>query len=123
FFGKVDIKGENEFSLINNAAFDHLVKVDYKYKTYRIKHPLFSLEILKQISNPNEHNSEIKGILFSNLLPYILNFIEDSRYLGNGTSKSMESLIRELFITREEVDMIKAKFAPLIEKIRKESIE
>ncbi|OCS90959.1 hypothetical protein [Caryophanon latum] len=118
FFRK---SGDEIFPLISSNAFVHLIKINYNEKTFKIKYPIFSQEILRQISNPNEDRSERKGIIISNLLEYILEFIEDSRFLSTSTSKKTEILLRELFITREENDMIKDKFAPLIEKIISES--
>lgn len=123
FFNHTVKKEEANGLLSENAAFYHLVKVEYNRKAFKIRYPLFSKEILKQVSNPLANQGNSNDIIFSNLLKYILNFIEDSRYLGTGYSKNTENLLRELFITREEVDMIKSTFAPLIEKLRKESRE
>jgi hypothetical protein len=119
-----NLKQEDAVGLLGeNAAFYHLVKVEYNRKAFKIRYPLFSKEILKQVSNPTGIESNSNDIIFSNLLKYILSFIEDSRYLGTGYSKNTENLLRELFITREEVDMLKSTFAPLIEKLRKEARE
>lgn len=123
FFNHTLKKEEASGLLGENAAFYHLVKVEYNRKAFKIRYPLFSKEILKQVSNPLGVKNNSNDIIFSNLLKYILSFIEDSRYLGTGYSKNTENLLRELFITREEVDMIKSTFAPLIEKLRKESRE
>lgn len=100
-------------------AFNSLISIINRNgkKYFKIKYPAFAQEILKQLSSGYDGIS----IRFSNILDYILSFIDDSRrnkYLYN---RNTVELLRTLFITRvEDADSTKPAFSPLILKLHEE---
>ena len=109
----------DEFLLEESPGISELVRMEdvSGKRKIRIRYHLFGEEILKQMSNGREATT----ISFSNLVDYILDFIEDSRKNRFYTSKDTLQLLRNLFITRKaDVNAEKPVFSPLIMKLREE---
>jgi DNA polymerase III delta prime subunit len=110
----------DSFIFEQDGAFNSLVVLTQKTgnkKYFRIKYPPFAEEILIQLSSGYDGTR----IIFSNLLDYILSFIEDSRKNEYSYNHETVELLRTLFITRiEDADSTKPAFSPLIEQLRSE---
>lgn len=109
-----------EFLCSENVGIKELIKIEkVNGKSYlKIKYHLFAEEILCQLSN----GSEAVNISFSELVDYIIEFIEDSRKNCYTYNSDVVEVLRTLFITRiADSDAEKPSFSPLITKLKEES--
>lgn len=91
-----------------------IVKRNPKKRYCKIKYHRFAQEILIQVSTSSSGDK----ISFVGLFNYILNFIGDSRPSIFTKNFDTITLLRDLFITREEdAEAIKPNFAPIIQRL------
>lgn len=111
---------DNGFIFEKNGPFKSLVnrvKKGGPKDYFKIRYQQFAKEILIQVSSGHDG----ARIVFSNLLEYILSFIQDSRPNKYTNNRDTVELLRSLFITRSEEDVIRQKFSALIEQLMQES--
>lgn len=109
-----------------STAFDNLVILVLQDDSivYRIRHPLFAEEIIKQIvyedSNGKLLQSEAQA---SNLINFLVKFIKYSKTNTVVDYDTTLDILRNLFIVRDGQDLNRDRFSPLIEKVRNICIE
>ena len=121
YFGNL-YPGSSVADFVNDIIpeIDKLVRVEeIGGKTcIRIRYHQFGEEILRQMSL----GYEAESISLTNLIDYILEFIEDSRNKRVGYAQDEVDVMRNLFITRTaDVDSERPVFSALIQKLREET--
>lgn len=116
------VSDEDESSMWGDSiSFDNLVILVQQdgSRVYRIRHPLFAQEIIKQIVYEDCYGNPIQSeAQASNLINYLVKFIEFSKRNATVDYDTTLDILRNLFIVRDGQDLNRDRFSPLVEKVR-----
>lgn len=103
-----------------STAFDSLVLSPSpgNVRVYRIRHYLFTQEILKQIIYQDQNEQELSDdIKASNLSSTLIKFIKYSKTNATVDYDTTLEMMCNLFIVRSGEEINKGRFSPLVEKV------
>lgn len=93
-------------------------------RVYRIRHPLFAEEIIKQIVYEDGDGTPLHGeARASNLINYLVKFIKYSKINTVVDYDVTLDILRNLFIVRDGQELNRDRFSPLIEKVKSICVE
>lgn len=122
FFFRSLVSSEEGDSLWDDrTAFDELVILvpQDNLKVYKIRHPLFAKEIINQIIYEDHQGNFLPNeACASNLISWLVKFINYSKSNTVVDYDSTLDILRNLFIVRDGHDLNRGRFSSLIEKVR-----